>query len=185
MATLGAFFDANVLYPSGLRNFLMHLALTGIFRAHWSDEVHKGWIRNLLKNRPDLSRDKLERTRQLVDMAIPDALVTGYEHLIDSIELPDRDDRHVVAAAIRGGAGVIVTRNLADFPTHALRNVQFIANSFQSPYFYRASGLAQIAVSAVLRTSSADARKFSQRSTADTALEISYSLRILDWTKHD
>jgi predicted nucleic acid-binding protein len=127
VATLGAFFDANVLYPSGLRNFLMHLALTGIFRAHWSAEVHDEWIRNLLKNRPDLSRDKLERTRQLVDMAIPDALVTGYEHLIDSIELPDRDDRHVVAAAIRGGASVIVTRNLADFPTHALRNFRIEA----------------------------------------------------------
>ncbi len=122
MATLGAFFDANVLYPSGLRNFLMHLALTGTFRAHWSAEVHDEWIRNLLKNRPDLSPDKLERTRHLMDKAIPDALVTGYEHLIDSIELPDRDDRHVVAAAIRGGASVIVTRNLVDFPGHALRN---------------------------------------------------------------
>ncbi len=98
MAILGTFFDANVLYPSGLRNFLMHLALTGIFRAHWSAEVHDEWIRNLLKNRPDLSRDKLERTRHLMDKAVPDALVTGYEHLIDSIELPDRDDRHVVAA---------------------------------------------------------------------------------------
>ncbi len=127
MATLGAFFDANVLYPSGLRNFLMHLALTGIFRAHWSAEVHDEWIRNLLKNRPDLSRDKLERTRQLMDKALPDALVTGYEHLIDSIELPDRDDRHVMAAAIRGGASVIVTRNLADFPTHALRNFRIEA----------------------------------------------------------
>ncbi len=121
MATLGAFFDANVLYPSGLRNFLMHLALTGIFRAHWSAEVHDEWIRNLLKNRPDLSRDKLERTRHLMDKAIPDALVTGYEHLIDSIELPDRNDRHVLAAAIRSGASVIVTLNLADFPGHALR----------------------------------------------------------------
>ena len=51
------------------------------------------------------------------------------------------------------------------------------ANSFQSPYFYRASGLAQIAVSALLRISSLDARKFSQRSTADTALEIYHSPR--------
>jgi predicted nucleic acid-binding protein len=127
VATLGAFFDANVLYPSGLRNFLMHLALTGIFRAHWSAEVHDEWIRNLLKNRPDLSRDKLERTRQLMDKAIPDALVTGYEHLIDSIELPDRNDRHVLAAAIRSGASVIVTLNLADFPSHALRNFRIEA----------------------------------------------------------
>ena len=62
MATLGAFFDANVLYPAGLRNFLMYLALTGIFRAHWSAEVHEEWMRNLLKNRPDITRDKLKAT---------------------------------------------------------------------------------------------------------------------------
>ncbi len=104
MATFGAFFDANVLYPSGLRNFLMHLALTGVFRTHWSAQVHEEWMRNLLKNRPDLSRNKLERTRHLMDKALPDALVTGYEQLMDSIDLPDRDDRHVVAAAIRCGA---------------------------------------------------------------------------------
>ncbi len=120
MAILGAFFDANVLYPSGLRNFLMHLALTGIFRAHWSAEVHEEWIRNLLKNRPDLTREKLERTRHLMDKALPDAPVGGYKSLIESIELPDRDDRHVLAAAIRCGASVIVTLNLADFPSHAL-----------------------------------------------------------------
>ena len=120
MATLGAFFDANVLYPSGLRNFLMHLALTGIFRAHWSAEVHDEWIRNLLKNRPDITRDKLERTRRLMDQAAPDALVTDYQALIESLEVPDRDDRHVLAAAIRCGASVIVTLNLADFPNAAL-----------------------------------------------------------------
>ena len=120
MATLGAFFDANVLYPSGLRNFLMHLALTGAFRAHWSADVHEEWMGNLLKNRPDLTRAKLERTRHLMDNALPDALVTGYEQLIDSIELLDRNDRHVLAAAIRCGASVIVTVNLRDFPKQAL-----------------------------------------------------------------
>ena len=123
MATFEAFFDANVLYPSGLRNFLMHLALTGIFHAHWSAEVHEEWIRNLLKNRPDLNRDMLERTRHLMDRALPDALVTGYEYLIDSIDLPDRDDRHVVAAAIRCGASVIVTSNVRDFPSQALASL--------------------------------------------------------------
>jgi len=122
VAILGAFFDANVLYPSGLRNFLMHLALTGVFRAHWSAKVHDEWMRNLLKNRPDITREKLERTRRLMDKAAPDALVTGYESLIESIDLPDRDDRHVLAAAIRCGASVIVTLNLADFPTPVLRN---------------------------------------------------------------
>ena len=73
-----------------------------------------------LKNRPDLTREKLERTRHLMDKALPGALVTGYKHLIDSIELPDRDDRHVLAAAIRCDASVIVTVNLRDFPSQAL-----------------------------------------------------------------
>ena len=127
MAILGAFFDANVLYPSGLRNFLMHIALTGVFRAHWSAEVHDEWMRNLLKNRPDITRDKLERTRRLMDQAAPDALVSGYESLMESLELPDRDDRHVLAAAIRCGASVIVTLNLADFPGHALANFRIEA----------------------------------------------------------
>ncbi len=77
MAIFGAFYDANILYPSGLRNFLMHLALTGIFRAHWSAEVHDEWIRNLLKNRPDLTADKLDRTRQLMDKALPEAMLLG------------------------------------------------------------------------------------------------------------
>jgi hypothetical protein len=55
-----------------------------------------------------------------MDKALPDALVTGYQHLIDSIELPDRDDRHVLAAAIHCRASVIVTLNLGDFPAQAL-----------------------------------------------------------------
>ncbi len=122
VATFGVFFDANVLYPSGLRNFLMHLALTGIFRAHWSAQVHEEWMRNLLKNRPDLTRVKLERTRHLMDNPLPDALVTGYEQLLDSITLPDGNDRHVLAAAIRSGASVIVTFNLRDFPRETLGN---------------------------------------------------------------
>jgi predicted nucleic acid-binding protein len=120
VATLGAFFDANVLYPAGLRNFLMYLALTGTFRAHWSAEVHEEWIRNLLKNRPDITRDKLERTRHLMEQALPDAMVVGYEHLTDTLSLPDRDDRHVLAAAIHSDSSLIVTLNLADFPSDVL-----------------------------------------------------------------
>jgi PIN domain len=120
VAAFTVFYDANVLYPAELRNFLMHLALTGMFRAKWSSDVHEEWIRNLLKNRPDLTREKLERTRQLMDKAAPDALVTGYQHLIPGLLLPDKDDRHVLAAAIRCGASLIVTSNLADFPQEAL-----------------------------------------------------------------
>jgi predicted nucleic acid-binding protein len=116
LSTFTAFFDANVLYPASLRNLLMRLALTGLFQAKWSADVHEEWIRNVLHDRPDLSREKLERTRFLMDLHATDALVTGYESLIPGLELPDPEDRHVLAAAIRGRADVIVTVNLRDFP---------------------------------------------------------------------
>jgi hypothetical protein len=127
MATLIAFYDANVLYPAELRNFLMHLALTGLFRAKWSAAVHEEWISNLLNNRPDLTRHKLERTRQLMDKATFDALVEGYEDLIPTLSLPDENDRHVLAAAIRGEAQVIVTMNLRDFPDEVLQQYELEA----------------------------------------------------------
>ena len=120
MSGLTAFYDAIVLYPSELRNLPMHLALTGLFRAKWSAAVHEEWIRALLRRRPDLSREKLERTRMLMDLHATGALVTGYEDLIEGLRLPDPDDRHVLAAAIRGRAGVIVTANLRDFPASIL-----------------------------------------------------------------
>lgn len=121
MSSFTAFYDANVLYGSALRNFLMHLALTGLFRARWSAGVHEEWITALLRNRPDLSREKLERTRMLMDLHAEDALVTGYEDLIEGLHLPDPDDRHVLAAAIRGRSDVIVTANVKDFPAEVLR----------------------------------------------------------------
>src|SRR5277367_2343591 len=96
----------------------MHLALTGLFRARWSADVHEEWISSLLRKRPDLTRDKLERTRRLMDQHARDALVTGYEDLIPGLRLPDPDDRHVLAAAIRSHADVIVTMNLRDFLKH-------------------------------------------------------------------
>jgi hypothetical protein len=74
-----------------------------------------------------LSREKLERTRLLMDKHAPDALVTGYEDLIEGLQLPDPDDRHVLAAAIRGRADVIVTVNVRDFPADALALFQIEA----------------------------------------------------------
>lgn len=114
MAAFTVFYDANVLYPAELRNILMHLALAGLFRAKWSAAVHEEWMSSLLEKRPDLDRAKLERTRALMDKHAEDALVTGYEDLIPGLQLPDADDRHVLAAAIRGRADVIVTMNLRD-----------------------------------------------------------------------
>jgi len=108
-------YDACVLYPAPLRDFLMWLALSGCFRARWSEQIHAEWKRNLLRNRPDLSAAQLDRTSTLMNDAIPDSLVCGYEKLIPGLFLPDPDDRHVLAAAIRCGASVIVTFNRKDF----------------------------------------------------------------------
>lgn len=115
-----AVYDACVLYPAPLRDFLMWLALSGRFRARWSLEIHNEWKRNLLKNRPDLTTEQLDRTSDLMDQAIPDACVYGYEKLIEGLTLPDIDDRHVLAAAIRCNASVIVTFNQKDFPDETL-----------------------------------------------------------------
>lgn len=115
-----ALFDACVLYPAPLRDFLMNLAITDLFRAKWTEEIHDEWIRNVLKNRPDLTRERLHRTRDLMNSHVLDCLVTGYQDLIPSLTLPDVDDRHVLAAAIVSGADVIVTYNLKDFPAAIL-----------------------------------------------------------------
>lgn len=115
-----AVYDACVLYPAPLRDLLMWLGLSGRFRARWSAQIHDEWKRNLLANRPDLSRGQLDRTSDLMDLAIPDGLVSGHEALIAGLSLPDADDRHVLAAAIRCNASVIVTFNEKDFPAIAL-----------------------------------------------------------------
>lgn len=77
-------------------------------------------MRNVLKNNPRITRERLERTRGLMDDAVRDCLVTEYADLIDSLILPDPDDRHVLAAAIRSGSELIVTYNLTDFPIDVL-----------------------------------------------------------------
>ena len=115
-----AVFDACVLYPAPVRDLLMHLSVTGLFRARWTDRIHEEWIEAVLRNRPDLTREQLQRTRELMDVAVPDSLVTGYEGLESMLDLPDADDRHVLAAAVKCGAGTIVTYNLKDFPDAVL-----------------------------------------------------------------
>ncbi|MBI6923072.1 PIN domain-containing protein [Pseudomonas putida] len=120
-------YDACVLYPAPLRDLLMHLALTGAYRARWSEQIHDEWTRNVLKNRPDVSETQLDRTVGFMNQAIPDALVSDYEPLIRGLDLPDEDDRHVLAAAIKCGASVIVTYNLKDFPAEILKRFEIEA----------------------------------------------------------
>lgn len=120
MATFTALYDSCVLYPAPLRDLLMRVALTDLFRARWSDRIHDEWIAAVLDDRPDLTRAQLERTRTLMNAAVRDCLVVGYEHIIDGVVLPDPDDRHVVAAVMHARADVIVSFNLKDFPNASL-----------------------------------------------------------------
>lgn len=115
-----AFFDACVFYPAPLRDILLRLAATNLFRTRWSADVQAEWSRSLIANRPELA-GKLDRTLALMDQAVPDAAVTGYHDLIPGLTLPDQNDRHVLAAAIIGRADVIVTLNLRDFPEERLQ----------------------------------------------------------------
>ncbi len=115
-------YDACVLYPSALRNVLIELAMPNyaLFRAKWTERIESEWLENLISNRPDLDPEKLRRTAQQMRIAVPDCIVTRYEKLEACLELPDPNDRHVLAAAIRSKAQAIVTRNLKDFPSEAL-----------------------------------------------------------------
>ncbi len=116
-------YDACVLYPAPLRSLLIYLAQAGLVVPRWTDAIHEEWIRNLVRDKPDISRAKAERVRDLLNAAVRDCLVTGYEGRIDALQLPDADDRHVLAAAIHCGAEAIVTFNLSDFPADTLRGL--------------------------------------------------------------
>jgi hypothetical protein len=120
-------YDACVLYPAPLRDFLMRLALTDLYRARWTNMIHDEWIRNVLKRRSDLQAVDLQRTRELMNLHVRDSLITGFEHLIPAVQLPDDGDRHVVACAIHASASLIVTFNLKDFPNQQLNQYNLAA----------------------------------------------------------
>jgi predicted nucleic acid-binding protein len=114
-------FDACVLYPAPVRDLLLQLASKGLFRGRWTKRIQDEWIRNLLKNRSDLNESQLERTRVMMNDSVLDCLVVDYEELISGISLPDPDDVHVLAAAIKSQAQIIVTYNIKDFPIESLQ----------------------------------------------------------------
>jgi predicted nucleic acid-binding protein len=116
-----AVFDACILYPFHLRNIIVQAAADRLVEARWTDEIHNEWIRNLAAETPTIPIERLQKTRRLMNDALPGATISGYGDLVPTVSLPDPDDRHVVAAAIAGGASIIVTWNLRDFPTTALK----------------------------------------------------------------
>ena len=113
--------DACVLYSLPLTDLLLRLSSAEFFQVRWSEEIHQEWISNVLINDPNQSRERLERRRNVMNSFYDRAVVGEYQHMIPQILLPDPDDRHVVAASIVGGANVIVTFNLRDFPQSALK----------------------------------------------------------------
>lgn len=115
--------DACALYPAPLRDSLMRLASRDLFKAYWTDTIHEEWI-NALVREEKYTREALERVRNLMDSHVPDAKVEGYECLIDGLTLPDKNDRHVLAAAIKCKADAIVTFNQKDFPADYLKTFQ-------------------------------------------------------------
>jgi predicted nucleic acid-binding protein len=115
-----AVLDANVLYSATLRSVLLHLAVGGCFHAHWSSKIHSEWRHAVERSLPETGRAYIARLQILMDICLPLASVQGFEPLVDGLMLPDSGDRHVLAAAIKCQATVIVTHNLRDFPGRTL-----------------------------------------------------------------
>jgi predicted nucleic acid-binding protein len=116
-------YDACVLYPFNVRDILIELATTGLFKARWTTQINEEWTRNLLKNEAKATPEALNNVVRLMESAVRDCLVEDYQEIIPSLEtlpLPDPGDAHVVAAAIKAKAVLIVTFNLKDFPQEVL-----------------------------------------------------------------
>lgn len=120
MAHFSAFLDACVLVPVALADTLLRLAEAGLFRPLWSDRVLDEMVDAIGAIHPELASGAARSRADAMQAAFEDARVTGWEDVVAGIVLPDPDDRHVVAAALRGRADVIVTANVRDFPTKAL-----------------------------------------------------------------
>lgn len=119
--------DACVLFPNFLRDTMLTLAEQELFRPLWSEAILAEVRRNVLAQR-DVDPIAFDRTLMLMNSAFDDAMVEDWKPLVVGLDLPDPDDRHVLAAAIAGGAQSIATFNLVDFPAErrAPHNVEAV-----------------------------------------------------------
>lgn len=170
MAKFTVVLDACVLYPAPLRDLLMRLTVSDLYQARWTEQIHEEWINALLR-RDGFERSKLEKIKELMNTHARDALVTGYEPLIESLTLPDVDDRHVLAAAVRCNADAIVTKNLKDFPADTLGEFSIEAIHPDDFLFY------QLELSAPLFCSALKRMRKSLRNPPKTAEELLLILR--------
>ena len=110
--------DANLLYPFHLRNLLLQMAVDGIITPGWTGRIHEEWLGHLVAA-GKAPRDRLLITLALMNDALAEADVRGWEAHMGGLTLPDLDDRHA-GGALAAGAKTILTMNLRDFPASAL-----------------------------------------------------------------
>jgi len=122
-----AVLDTNVIYPLTVRDILFWFAHEELYTVKWSQHIFDEW-RNVM-DRKGVDQDEIDKRVDTANQAFPDALVRNYESLIETLELPDENDRHVLAAAIKTNANVIVTNNLKDFPDEYLSTFELYAIS--------------------------------------------------------
>lgn len=115
MSNFRAILDANVLYPAQLRDLIAEFAVHDFFRPLWSNEILRETQAALDKNLPSAGK-KFPEVCSHLNSAFPDAMVSDYEHLVGALKCRDPKDNHVLAAAIVGEAGALVTFNVSDFP---------------------------------------------------------------------
>lgn len=112
--------DTNVLYPIEVRDLLFWFAHDELYTPKWSKHIFTEWEDVMRRNK--VSEDEIKKRIEKANRAFPDAMVENYESLIDGLDLPDPKDRHVLAAAIKTNANIIVTNNLKDFTSKKLED---------------------------------------------------------------
>ncbi|MFD2035700.1 PIN domain-containing protein [Belliella marina] len=110
--------DTNVIYPIEIRDLLFWFAFYDMYTPKWSEHIFDEWI-DVMKRKGVKEEEAIKRVNN-ANIAFPDALVRNYSGLIKGLTLPDPNDRHVLAAAIKTDANIIVTNNLKDFPEEYL-----------------------------------------------------------------
>ena len=119
--------DTNVIYPIEIRDLLFWFAYEDLFIPKWSKHIFDEW--ETVMRRVDIDEKEIEKRTNRANLAFPDALVKNYEPLIELLNLPDPNDCHVLAAAIKSDADIIVTNNLKDFPEDYLEKFDISAKS--------------------------------------------------------
>jgi predicted nucleic acid-binding protein len=119
--------DTNVIYPLWTRDLLLWFAFYDLYTPQWSENICSEWMNVML--RKGVNEEEAQKRADVINEAFPDALVENYSSLIDHLELPDVNDKHVLAAAIKTNANLIITNNLKDFPEDYLAKYGLKAKS--------------------------------------------------------